>query len=470
MSDATQTYRVDQSQAEQLMARHLTVLGGAKRSDYRFHRAAIRRFLTGLCQSAEAPAGSHLILSEKRLLDWLIQEARRRTTASAGCCFAAVSRYVRELVRAGLLQTDLMAAFQARYGGRGWPVLAGALQTPEPIAALMLLRPEMPPPGPIAPHAQRYLELHQATGKDYRPTGSLLSHLDRFLEAESVCSTHAITAAVMERWSGTLIGNPRTRFLKVRMAWRFFKHLLDLKVVSCNPASSVLLALGRKPGSSFRPFIYTKEQAASILDAARALPGNPQFPLRGETCSLIFALLYGLGLRIGEACRLRVRDLLLTEGTLFIDQTKFYKSRYVPFGPRLGHRLQQFVDLRRSRQPSLGEEDPLFVALGPRGVDQSTLNYTFRAIADRLSIRGLPGQKAPRPHDMRHAFAVHRLLRWYREGADVQSKLPLLSTFMGHLDPESTQVYLTITEALLQEANTRFYRGFGHLFDQEEDR
>src|SRR5439155_691301 len=160
-----------------LMARHLTAFGGPKRAGYQFHRAAIRRFLADRCQPAEAPAGGHLILSEERLLDWLIQEARRRTTASAGCCFAAVSRYVGGLVRAGLLGADLMAAFQARYGNRGWPILAGALQAPDPVVALMLLRPEIPPPGPIAPHAQRYLELHQATGKDYRPTSSLLSHL-----------------------------------------------------------------------------------------------------------------------------------------------------------------------------------------------------------------------------------------------------------------------------------------------------
>ena len=173
---------------------------------------------------------------------------------------------------------------------------------------------------------------------------------------------------------------------------------------------------------------------------------------------------------MGEACRLRVRDLSLPEATLFIDQTKFYKSRYVPFGPQLGSRLQQFLDLRRSRQPSLGEDDPLFVALGPDHVDQSGLNNTFRAVVDGLGIRGLPGQKAPRLHDLRHTFAVHRLLRWYREGADVQSKLPALSTFMGHIDPTSTQVYLTITAALLQEANARFHRSFGHLFDQEKHR
>ena len=468
MNDATKSYHVDRSQAEQFQARHLIVLGGPKRADYRFHRAAIRRFLSDLSQADEESAGRQVILSEKRLFDWLIREARRRTTASAGCCFGAVSRYVRGLVRTGLLETDLMAAFQARYGNRGWPILAGALQAHDPVAALTLLRVVMPSPGPIALHAQRYLELHEGIGKDYRPNRSLLTHLDSFLEKQGIDCVQAITSEWIERWAGTENGNARTRMLKVRIAWRFFNHLLALKIVKSNPVSPVLHALGRRPCSTFKPFIFTKEHVAAILDAARKLPSNSKFPLRAETCSIIFSLLYGLGLRMGEACRLRVRDLSLSEATLFIDQTKFYKSRYVAFGPKLGSRLQQFLDLRRSRQPSLGEDDPLFVALGPDHVDQSGLNNTFRAVVDGLGIRGMPGQKAPRPHDLRHTFAVHRLLRWYREGADVQSKLPALSTFMGHIDPTSTQVYLTITAALLQEANARFYRSFGHLFDQEK--
>jgi integrase len=463
-------FRVDRRQAEQFLARHLNALGGRQRADFRFHRAVIRRFLIDFCQSDEGTAGAQLILSEQRLLDWLIREARRRTMAGAGCCFAAVSRYVRGLVGTGLLQTDLMAAFQDRHGGRGWPVLAGALQSPDPLASLALLRPRPTAPGPIAIHAERYLDLHQATGKDFQPNRSLLTHLDGFLEAQGILSPQAISPETIERWLGGITGNARTRFRKVRMAWYFFNHLLNLKVLSSNPISPVLHALGRRPKSTFKPFIFTKEQVASILDAARQLPSNPQFPLRAETCSIIIALLYSLGLRMGEACRLRVGDLSLSEATLFIDQTKFYKSRYVAFGPQLGNRLREFLDLRCGRQPSLGKDAPLFVALGPSHVDQSGMNNTFRAIVDRLGIQGGPGHKAPRPHDLRHSFAVHRLLRWYREGADVQSKLPLLSTFMGHIDPTSTQVYLTITAALLQEANARFHRNFGYLFDQENDR
>ena len=90
MSDAT--FRVDRRQAEQYMDRHLTVLGGRERADFRFHRAAIRRFLTDLCRCDDGSASNQLVLNEQLLLDWLIREARRRTTASAGCCFAAVSQ------------------------------------------------------------------------------------------------------------------------------------------------------------------------------------------------------------------------------------------------------------------------------------------------------------------------------------------------------------------------------------------
>lgn len=319
--------RLDRRQAEQFLTRHLHALGDGKRSDFRFHRAVLRRFVAALCDGDDGATTGQLLLSDQRLLDWLIREARRRTTASAGCCFAAVSRYLRGLVETGLLPLNAMAAFQARHGGRGWPVLAGALQASDPQAALALLHPQPAKPGPIALHAAAYLELHQAIGKNFQPNKSLLTHLDRFLEAQGIQSPQAITPEVMEHWVNALTGNARTRFKKVRMAWSFLDYLLDLKVLSTNPSASVLCALGRLPKSTFKPFIFTQEQVASLLTATRQLPSNPQFPLRAETCSTLFALLYSLGLRMGEACRLRIEDVALAEGTLFINETKFYKSR-----------------------------------------------------------------------------------------------------------------------------------------------
>lgn len=419
MSNADRMYRIDRRRAEAFLAEHLDSMPGQGSANRTYNRAAVRRFLADLCRT-DGSATDQLILTEARLFDWLVGEARRRSRGNAVRHLGAVSRYVRALTRAGLLDTDLMAAFQSRHGGRGWAVLVPALRGADPDGALARLRIQ-PAAGPIAPHARGYLELHQGVGKDYRPNRRILAHLDRFLRAQGVASVGAITPELIERWAGTTTGNARTRTLKARIVWRFFGHLLDLRVVRSNPVSAVILGLARPPGTLFRPFIYTPGQLAAVLDAAGKLPASPHFPLRAETCSTILALLAALGLRIGEACRLRVRDLSLPDATVFIDRTKFYTSRYVPFGPKLGRRLQQFLDLRRGRQPSLGPDDPLFVALGPAHVHQSVLNYTFRGILRGLGIRGTDGQKAHRLHDIRHSFAVNRLLRWYRDGADVQS-------------------------------------------------
>src|SRR5439155_24453131 len=94
------------------------------------------------------------------------------------------------------------------------------------------------------------------------------------------------------------------------------------------------------------------------------------------------------------------------------------------------------------------------------------LRDVFRDILGALGITGVEGQRPPRLHDLRHSWAVNRLLRWYRDGVDVQSRLPALSTFLGHVNPQSTQVYLTITADLLREANVRFHRHFGSQIDE----
>src|SRR5207245_264494 len=125
-----------------------------------------------------------------------------------------------------------------------------------------------------------------------------------------------------------------------------------------------------------------------------------------------------------------------------------------------------YLDVRRTLLLPVREDDPLFVAKRRKPICLRTLLPVFRDILSTLGIAGIPGQHPPRLHDLRHTFAVNRLLRWYRDGIDVQSRLPALSTFLGHIDPQSTQVYLTITADLLREANVRFHRHFGSHFDE----
>jgi integrase len=181
----------------------------------------------------------------------------------------------------------------------------------------------------------------------------------------------------------------------------------------------------------------------------------------------MLVLLAALGLRHGEVRRLCIRDVDLTRGVLFIRQTKFHKSRYVPFGPKVGGCLRQFLEVRRTVLQPLRDDDPLFVTLWRAPVRKRFLMAAFHGILRELGITAPEGRRRPRLHDMRHSFAVHRLLRWYREGADVQARLPLLAAFLGHVDAQYTAVYLTATAELLHEANERFYRHTGCLFNEE---
>ena len=208
----------------------------------------------------------------------------------------------------------------------------------------------------------------------------------------------------------------------------------------------------------------------AVLDRARCLPKSRFCLLKPQTCYTMLALLYALGLRHGEVRRLCIRDVDFTRGVLSIRQTKFHKSRYVPFGPKVGECLRRFLDARRTVLQPLQEDDPLFVTLWRAPVRPRFLRAAFHGILRDLGITAPEGRRRPRLHDLRHSFAVHRLLRWYREGVDVQARLPLLSAFLGHVEPQYTAVYLTATAELLREANDRFPRYASSLFNEEVSR
>jgi site-specific recombinase XerD len=312
-----------------------------------------------------------------------------------------------------------------------------------------------------------YLQLQQALGKRYQTHRLILNLFSRFLQEQSVPSPQVVTPVLIRKWLDTRTCCSTTLLAYLRLLGRFFAYLQQLGVVNENPATAALYEMGRPPRSSFRPFIFTSEQIATLLARARRLPPNNKFPLRGPTCYTMLVLLSALGLRHGEARRLRVRDLDLERQTLFINLTKFHKSRYVPFGSKVGSCLGQFLEARRRILAPLREDDPLFVTAWRKPMEHEVLREVLQEAQPELGISGTSERRGPRLHDLRHTFAVHRLLRWYREGVDVQNRLPALATFMGHVRPESTQVYLTITTELLQEANARFHRQFGCQFDEE---
>ena len=178
----------------------------------------------------------------------------------------------------------------------------------------------------------------------------------------------------------------------------------------------------------------------------------PYIYSRRELRLLLF--LYGTGMRMGEALRLRLVDVDLDRGVITIRGTKFYKSRLVPLGADVVQVLRKYL-----ATPGRWNQHyrPLFQSRQHKRLGHSTVDANFRRLCILAGVRRSDASsRQPRLHDLRHTFAVHRLTEWYRTGANVQVLLPALSTYLGHVDLRSTQCYLTMTPELLAEANRRF--------------
>jgi integrase/recombinase XerD len=179
--------------------------------------------------------------------------------------------------------------------------------------------------------------------------------------------------------------------------------------------------------------------------------------LQGSTLRTLLLLLYGAGLRIGEALALTLADVDLTTSLLTIRQSKFYKTRLVPIGPRLTAVLTAYANERRRQDHSNDPTSPFFVTRTGNIVSRGMAERAMVRLRDIADISREDGARyQPRLHDLRHAMAVHRLVAWYREGADVQRLLPQLATYLGHVNVAATQRYLTMTPELLRQASRRF--------------
>jgi len=211
-------------------------------------------------------------------------------------------------------------------------------------------------------------------------------------------------------------------------------------------------------GARFRrgqPHIYSDEQLRQLLEAAAAFPSAD--PLRRTGYATLFGLLASTGMRVSEPLRLRVADVDLDGGILRVLETKFRKSRLVPMHPTVTEAMQRYA-VQRDRDPRGGSSAWFFLGRGVRQLPRRSVHHAFRRICSVLGWRGNGDLPLPRIHDLRHSFAVHRLLTWYRAGVDVEQAIPSLSTYLGHGKVSDTYWYLTGTRELLGTAGARFER------------
>jgi site-specific recombinase XerD len=234
----------------------------------------------------------------------------------------------------------------------------------------------------------------------------------------------------------------------------FFSYLVTRGHMSASPLPELAPRILR----SFEPYIYSREELQRLLDSTEIL-ADDRSPLQHTMFRTVLLVLYGAGLRPSEGLRLRCCDVDLNDRVLAIWDTKFFKSRLVPIGTALTVALQTYLNARKDLPMPADGRSAFFASRSGGAISLSRLENVFVRLREHAGIRSPPSARwQPRLHDMRHAFAVHRLVAWYREGADVQACLPLLSTYLGHANVSGTQAYLTMTPELLANASKRFER------------
>jgi len=273
----------------------------------------------------------------------------------------------------------------------------------------------------------------------------------------SKVSSDVVRAFLNSHGSGTRYWNHKYHTLSGLWAFAIQRGYTDWSPLPARPLKELRL---------FTPYIYTHEELRRLMRGITTYQTR-WYRLKQVTLRAMLLLLYGAGLRIGEAIRLACSDVDLSEATLTIRCTKFYKTRRIAIGPQLSNVLREYDGNRRECGHSRHDGSPFFTYNNGGTVARGVLETSFRKLRHHVGIGPTTGRKQPRVHDLRHTFAVHRVIAWYRSGLDVQRLLPGLSTYLGHVDLASTQVYLTMTPELLAEASLRFERYVGEVVHGE---
>jgi integrase/recombinase XerD len=263
---------------------------------------------------------------------------------------------------------------------------------------------------------------------------------------------HGIQPAMITRFVNRDGTSVETIARKRRALTRFFRYAVTRGRLKASPMPK----FERKRGaSSFTPYIFSEEELKRLLAAVPAASG-PRSEIDADTLRTFVLLLYGAGLRRGEARRLKVSDVDPPRLLLHIRGTKFFKTRIVPVSAGLSAVLKAFI-VKYHTYSSRDGSDLLFGKRDGTPLTNSAISAAFRRLRGIAGIKRDGGARnQPRLHDLRHTAAVHRVISWYRAGVDLNGLLPKLATYLGHKDLSGTQRYLTMTEELLAEAGRRF--------------
>jgi integrase/recombinase XerD len=312
----------------------------------------------------------------------------------------------------------------------------------------------------LAPVIEHYLAIKRALGRRYDEQQRIFLSLDKFL-SENTRRDHELTAETFLQWCQTLehlkSGVRRNMMREVRNLCLYRQRHEPNGFV---PDRSLFPSLHQP----IRPYIFSPSEIGRLLEETWCLQRKRCFPLRSERFRLILILLFTIGLRRGELLRLKVADYDPRHATLLIRASKFHKSRLLPLPDDVRREVDGSLQARRRHRLIVTPDTPL-VWNGSQGDRPYTVDSLRRGLDELLKaakIRTSDG-RLPRIHDFRHSFAVNALLRWYQAGGDVQTKLPFLAAYLGHVSIVSTYHYLHFVEPLASLASVRFAQTYGGL-------
>jgi integrase/recombinase XerD len=301
---------------------------------------------------------------------------------------------------------------------------------------------------------REYLALRRGFGFKLERAEPELTDFARYLNRKAIGH---ITVPVALKWAQAPSLRPAHAAQRLSFVRGFarFRHAIDSRTEV--PPIGLLPFRPQRA----RPYLYTDREIRDLVTAALRL--SPDDALRRWTYHVLYCLLAITGMRVGEALALRVADVDLQAALLTVRGAKFGQSRLVPLH-RSTHRALLAYLARRDRYLAGREaSDYFFVSKRGNRLDGAEVRRTFYKLSRQTGLRGATASHGPRLHDFRHRFAVETLIRWYRAGVDAERRLPVLSTYLGHIHVADTYWYLTACPALMGSAVKRIEKRWENL-------
>ena len=303
---------------------------------------------------------------------------------------------------------------------------------------------------PLAREFAQFVAQRRALGYSYVRGAANLQSFDRYVLAHAGSKRALPLAELLRGWLSRRCGRKAVSVaMDLGTLRQFFRYRRRFDADGFVPGREWA---PQATSSSFMPHVFSTDQVRALLHEA----GRLRYDLRARpVIRLLILIVYCTGLRFGEAVRLTLQDVDLGGRVFHIRESKG-KTRWVPFRSDLGRELEKYRR-QRDRVAPVTRHAPFLIRPDGQACSVRGVSGIIRGMLRRLGLKPLRGRVGPRPYDLRHAFAVHRLVAWHRAGVDVHPRLPWLSAYLGHQDIMGTEVYLHATPELLELASRRLH-------------